>query len=159
MLSAAAPVDVDDQDRQKRDNVPVPILSSEFETSEDGGYSFRYVSNIFNENLCRTQFLTPDAINFPCGSYETADGSYREEKATIINPGTENEMISVVGKYRYKNENGEVVEVSYTSDDHGFVPTGTIIHKEVMKNARIVSQQIDNEPEEDQVKYGGRKRN
>lgn len=90
-------------------------------------------------------------------SYETADGSYREEKATIINPGTENEMISVVGKYRYKNENGEVVEVSYTSDDHGFVPTGTIIHKEVMKNARIVSQQIDDEGDAD-VKYGGRKR-
>lgn len=90
-------------------------------------------------------------------SYETADGSYREEKATIINPGTEDEMISVVGKYRYKNEHGEVVEVSYTSDDHGFVPTGTVIHKEVIKNARTVSQQIDNEGEED-VKYGGRKR-
>lgn len=67
-------------------------------------------------------------------------------------------MISVVGKYRYKNENGEVVEVSYTSDDHGFVPTGTVIHKEVQKNARIVSQQIDYETEEEHVKYGGRKR-
>lgn len=41
ILSAAAPVDVDENDRQKRDNAPVPILSSEFETSEDGGYSFR----------------------------------------------------------------------------------------------------------------------
>lgn len=42
MLSAAAPLDVDDRERQKRDNSPVPILSSEFETSADGGYSFRY---------------------------------------------------------------------------------------------------------------------
>lgn len=65
-------------------------------------------------------------------------------------------MISVVGKYRYKNEKGEVVEVSYTSDDHGFVPTGTIINKEIMKNARIVSQLIDEEDEG--LKYGGRKR-
>lgn len=65
-------------------------------------------------------------------------------------------MISVVGKYRYKNEKGEVVEVSYTSDDHGFVPTGTIINKEVMKNARIVSQLIDQDDEG--LKYGGRKR-
>lgn len=65
-------------------------------------------------------------------------------------------MISVVGKYRYKNEKGEVVEVSYTSDDHGFVPTGTIINKEIMKNARIVSQLIDQDDEG--LKYGGRKR-
>lgn len=65
-------------------------------------------------------------------------------------------MISVVGKYRYKNEKGEVVEVSYTSDDHGFVPTGTIINKEVMKNARLVSQLIDEDDEG--LKYSGRKR-
>lgn len=61
-------------------------------------------------------------------------------------------MISVVGKYRYKNENGELVEVSYTSDDHGFVPHGTIIHKAIMENARIVSQQIDEQDEDHKEK-------
>lgn len=61
-------------------------------------------------------------------------------------------MISVVGKYRYKNDNGELVEVSYTSDDHGFVPHGTIIHKAIMENARIVSQQIDEQEEDHKEK-------
>lgn len=159
MLSAAAPLDADDHERPKRDNSPVPILSSEFETSADGGYSFRYTVFVQKYNFCtqknRKQLFLSIEIFYFC-SYESADGSYREEKATIINPGTENEMISVVGKYRYKNEKGEVVEVSYTSDDHGFVPTGTIINKEVMKNARLVSQLIDEDDEG--LKYSGRKR-
>lgn len=57
-------------------------------------------------------------------------------------------MIAIVGKYRYKSDKGELVEVSYTSDDRGFVPTGTIIHPAVTKNAMLVSQNVEEEPEE-----------
>lgn len=51
MLATAAPLDVDDRERQKRDNGPVPILSSEFETSADGGYSFRYTIFVQKTNF------------------------------------------------------------------------------------------------------------
>lgn len=78
-------------------------------------------------------------------SYESEDGSAREEKAIILNPGEENEMIAIVGKYRYKTDQGELVEVSYTSDDKGFLPTGTIIHPAIVENSKLVSQNVDEE--------------
>lgn len=58
-------------------------------------------------------------------------------------------MISIVGSYKYKNENGQLVEVSYVSDDRGFIPTGTIIHPAIIKNAELVSHNVDEEEEEE----------
>lgn len=97
---------------------PIRIISSEFETNPNGAYSF---------------------------SYETADGSFRQEKAVILNPGEKDEKIAIVGSYRYKNDVGQLVEVSYTSDDKGFQPTGSIIHPAVIENAKIVSQNVEEE--------------
>lgn len=66
---------------------PIHIISSVFETNPDGAYSF---------------------------SYESADGTFRQEKAVILNPGEKDEKIAIVGSYRYKNDVGQLVEVSYT---------------------------------------------
>lgn len=96
----------------------IQIISSEFRTNPDGAYSF---------------------------SYESADGSFRQEKAVILNPGEKDEKISIIGSYRYTDDAGQLVEVNYTSDDKGFQPTGSIIHPAVVENARIVSQNVDEE--------------
>lgn len=114
-ISIAAPT-VDDTEEEHVE--PIPIISSEFESNLDGGYSF---------------------------SYESADGTFRQEKAIILNPGEEDEKIAIVGNYRYNNDAGQLVEVSYTSDDKGFQPTGTIIHPAVAESAKLVSQNVNEE--------------
>ncbi|KAG4076876.1 hypothetical protein HA402_015863 [Bradysia odoriphaga] len=60
-------------------------------------------------------------------SFETADGSIREETGTIVNPGKEDAYVARVGLYRFTNPSGEVVEVRYTADTKGYVPRGTNI--------------------------------
>lgn len=63
--------------------------------------------------------------------YESADGSTREEKATITDEGTEDEALEIKGSYKYINDAGEEVEVFYTAGKNGFVPYGSIINPEI----------------------------
>lgn len=50
-----------------------------------------------------------------------------------------------MGTYSYKDNDGSLVSVSYTSDEHGFVPTGSVIHPSIIKNAETVSHNVDEE--------------
>ncbi|CAD7076738.1 unnamed protein product [Hermetia illucens] len=97
-------------DKEKKD--VIPILKSDSEVKEDGSYLF---------------------------SYEGGDGTVREEKGSVVNPGDEKSYVAMVGSYRYIDADGQTVEVHYTADEHGFVPTGTIIHEAVANAAKIVS--------------------
>lgn len=78
----------------------VPILRSSQTFDADGSYRF---------------------------SYESADGTLREETGTIVNPGKEDAYVASVGLFRFKNPEGEAVEVRYTADTKGFVPSGASI--------------------------------
>lgn len=63
--------------------------------------------------------------------YESGDGTTREEKAVVVNPGTEDQALEVKGSYKYINEDGEEVEVFYTAGVNGFVPYGKTINEEI----------------------------
>lgn len=56
-------------------------------------------------------------------SYETADGTIREEQGEQGQSGT-----VVRGRYAYR-DNGVLYSVTYTSDENGFVPVGEHIPK------------------------------
>lgn len=80
------------------DIVPIVRSSQSFET--DGSYQF---------------------------SFESADGSIREETGTIMNAGKEDAYVATRGLFRFTNPTGEKVEVHYTADTKGFVPQGSSI--------------------------------
>lgn len=44
-----------------------------------------------------------------------------------MNPGKEDAYVATVGLYKFKNPEGELVEVRYTADTKGFLPSGTNI--------------------------------
>ncbi|XP_001976110.3 larval cuticle protein 1 [Drosophila erecta] len=77
-------------------NEPVPILKSVAEQLSSGSYLF---------------------------SYETADGTYREELG-IANTDSKRsgDDLEVSGTYRYIDDAGQEVEVRYTADKNGFLP-------------------------------------
>ncbi|KAH8371649.1 hypothetical protein KR093_008370, partial [Drosophila rubida] len=78
----------------------IPILSFVNENDGDGNYHF---------------------------SYETGNGIKAQEEGTVKNKGSENEIPSVMGSYTYTNPEGELVEISYTADENGFVPSGAAL--------------------------------
>ncbi|KAH8280453.1 hypothetical protein KR018_007747, partial [Drosophila ironensis] len=89
---------------EEREREVVPILKSEIFKSADGSY---------------------DSV------YETGDGTSHNEKATVVDKGTEEEALEVKGSYKYINDQGQEVEVFYTAGKNGFVPYGSIINPEI----------------------------
>lgn len=60
-------------------------------------------------------------------SYETGNGIKAQEEGTVKNKGSANEIPSVMGSYTYTNPEGELVEITYTADENGFVPSGAAL--------------------------------
>ncbi|XP_065368081.1 endocuticle structural protein SgAbd-6-like [Calliphora vicina] len=82
----------------------VAILKSEINKNDDGSYQL---------------------------SYEGGDGTTRDEKAVVMNAGTEDEALEVKGSYKYIDADGQEVEVFYTAGVNGFVPYGKTINEEI----------------------------
>lgn len=72
-------------------------------------------------------------------SYESGDGSAREETGVVKNAGTDEAYVAQSGFYKYIDADGSPVEVHYTADENGFVPYGTIIHESIIAAARAAS--------------------
>ncbi|XP_039501197.2 larval cuticle protein 1 [Drosophila santomea] len=86
-------------------NEPVPILKSVAEQLTSGSYLF---------------------------SYETADGTYREELGIVSRSSdskSSDDELEVSGIYRYIDDWGQEVEVRYTADKSGFLPHVRYISK------------------------------
>lgn len=66
----------------------------------------------------------------PIYSYKTSDGSSREEVGMIINPGTEQEELVVMGSYSYTEGDIETVTM-YTADKNGYRPRVTLKNRGV----------------------------
>ncbi|KAH8408245.1 hypothetical protein KR215_001033, partial [Drosophila sulfurigaster] len=62
-----------------------------------------------------------DGYNY---GYETSNGIAAQEQGKLLNAGSENEAISVKGKFQYTGSDGVVYEVSYIADENGFQPQG-----------------------------------
>ncbi|VVC98224.1 unnamed protein product [Leptidea sinapis] len=59
-------------------------------------------------------------------SFETSDGTIREETGIVVNRGQEDEHISVKGYYEFITTDGNRERITYTADDQGFEsPDGT----------------------------------
>lgn len=97
------------------------------------------------------EILSSSQVSQPDGSYEFAfegaDGSYRQEKGIVLNAGTEDEVLSVEGVYRFINAENQPQEVHYTSNDKGFVPSGGEIDPAISTAARLASEHVEPEPE------------
>lgn len=85
------------------------ILHSEMKNFDDGSYSW---------------------------SYEAADGSIREESATLITEPNKEPYLQVRGSYRYIDSEGKEVVIQYSSDDHGFNPEGSTIPEVISETAK-----------------------
>lgn len=57
-------------------------------------------------------------------SFETSDGTSRQEFGHVLLPGTEDEHMKVNGSFSYLGPDGIFYEVRYTADDQGFHPEG-----------------------------------
>lgn len=98
----------------------VSIVRSSQVFENDGSYKFRYL-------ICQINFSF--FYNFPntfylISSFETSDGVIREETGSIVNPGKEDAYVARVGQFRYKSPDGENVQIDYTADIKGYIPSG-----------------------------------
>ncbi|XP_075166839.1 larval cuticle protein 65Ag1-like [Haematobia irritans] len=93
----------------KEDKEVVEIIKSEITKHEDGSYQV---------------------------AVETGDGTHREEEASVVDEGTENEALEIKGSYKYINDDGDEVEVFYTAGVNGFVPYGSVINPEITAVAK-----------------------
>ncbi|XP_044726872.1 pupal cuticle protein 20-like [Chrysoperla carnea] len=83
--------------RPRNPNNDIPILS--YSNDNNGEGSYRY-------------------------SYETGNGIRAEEQGALKNAGSQAEGIAVQGSYSYTDEQGNLIQVTYTADENGFQPQG-----------------------------------
>ncbi|CAD7076733.1 unnamed protein product [Hermetia illucens] len=76
---------------------PVPIIKQEQEVNFDGSYKW---------------------------SYETGNGIAAEEQGYLKNPGTDTEAQVAQGQYSYTAPDGQLIRLTYLSDENGFQPQG-----------------------------------
>ncbi|XP_054735604.1 endocuticle structural glycoprotein SgAbd-9 [Anastrepha obliqua] len=97
------------------------------------------------------QQSTDGAYNF---FYRGEDGSFRQESAVIVNPGSKRQHLKITGSYSYFDANGQEVVVHYNADDRGFVPHGNNISQQISAAAKQNSQlprvQEQQEPQQPQ---------
>jgi Insect cuticle protein len=62
-------------------------------------------------------------------SFETSDGTSRQEQAELKNVGTENEAISVKGSYSFVGDDGQTYTVDFIADENGYQPSGAHLPK------------------------------
>ncbi len=72
-------------------------------------------------------------------SFESADGSAREETGVVKNVGTDEQYVAQSGFYKYIDVDGSPVEVHYTADENGFVPYGTNILESISAAAKAAA--------------------
>lgn len=73
-------------------------------------------------------------------SYESGDGSAREETGVVKNAGTDEAYVAQSGFYKYIDVDGAPVEVHYTADENGFVPFGTSILESISAAAKAAGK-------------------
>lgn len=69
--------------------------------------------------------------------YETENEIFGEEKAKVLNSGTNNEGISSSGYYKYTGPDNIIYNVEYTADQNGFIPKGDHLHPALQRALEI----------------------
>ena len=66
---------------------------------------------------------------FPCGSFETEDGTKAEQSGQLKNLGPNDDGESVTGSFTYVAPDGVTYSVTYVADENGFQPQGTHLNQ------------------------------
>lgn len=66
---------------------------------------------------------------FNLSSYETSDGTSRQEQAELKNAGEENAALEVRGSYTWTAPDGQSYTVTYVADENGYRPEASHIPK------------------------------
>ncbi|XP_058456970.1 uncharacterized protein LOC131434319 [Malaya genurostris] len=75
--------------------------------------------------------------------YATDDGQFREEMGLLMNPGTPEEELVVVGMYGYETNDGTQVMVMYVSGKKGYrTKTKTRLLPETERNRKLLRSLI-----------------
>lgn len=74
------------------------------------------------------EFLLTNKFNL-ANSFETSDGTSRDETGEVTDIGTDEEALVVRGSYKYTGPDDVVYTVTYTASKDGFVPEGAHIPK------------------------------
>lgn len=69
-----------------------------------------------------------DISKFFC-SFKTSDGSHREERAEVKNPGSKDESMIVQGSYTFIGTDGNTYTVNYIADENGYRASGDHLPK------------------------------
>lgn len=62
-------------------------------------------------------------------SYETSDGTARQEQAELKNAGTDHAALTVRGTIQWLAPDGQQYTVNYVADENGFQPQGVHLPK------------------------------
>lgn len=62
-------------------------------------------------------------------SYETSDGTSRQESGKLDNPESENAALTVTGEYAYVAPDGKHYKVTFTAGPNGFQPKTSLAQK------------------------------
>jgi hypothetical protein len=68
-------------------------------------------------------FLFSSSSFYHVYSFETSDGTSRDESAVVNNLGSENEEIVVRGSFTFLGDDGQTYTVTYVADKNGFQPS------------------------------------
>ncbi|XP_075233535.1 endocuticle structural glycoprotein SgAbd-9-like [Lycorma delicatula] len=96
----------------------IPILSQNYDLNPDGSYTF---------------------------SYRSGDGSARDESGALRYVGTPAEAMGVQGAFAYNSPEGPV-QVNYVADEHGYQPSGTNIHPDIIKSVALQVAEARSKP-------------
>ncbi|XP_045472422.1 endocuticle structural glycoprotein SgAbd-5-like [Harmonia axyridis] len=62
-------------------------------------------------------------------AFKTSDGSQRQEKAELKNPGGKDESIVVEGSYTFIGTDGNTYTINYIADENGYRASGNHLPK------------------------------
>ncbi|KAG8037643.1 hypothetical protein G9C98_005854 [Cotesia typhae] len=96
IVSLAVIAVVSAQQYSEQTQPPIPIVKQSQDLSPEGNYKYEY---------------------------ETGNGIQVQETGTLVN-GPEGDAIVAQGAYQYRDDEGNVFQVSYLADENGFQPQG-----------------------------------
>ena len=79
-----------------------------------------------NQNLQDLKLMS----TFPYPSFETSDGTSRQETGTLKQLSEDHQALEVTGSYKYVGTDGLTYAVTFVANEHGFQPQEHVEHQQ-----------------------------
>lgn len=79
-------------------------------------------------------------------SYELEDGQFREEEIFVLNKGTKDEEIAVIGSYAFWGTDNFLYVTRYTADRNGYRAKTTQSHRDGFSTKTTIDEIAGDEP-------------